>query len=510
MSAATPILTPPSPSLPRARRKGWRWQLLLGLLVVVALATGGFFAQRWVRSTRLRETSLIAEVVLGELPITVIERGELESAQSVEVRCEADGREFKLVTILPEGTPVKKNQEVGRLDTDAIDKLIAEQLVKAEQTDGKARAAKAELEVQENKAKSEIAKADLNAQLAELDLEKYDKAEFAADFNEKKGAIDLAQKELEEANTNLEFTKRLVTRGLAQMEQKKLKEMEVNTKEYIVKRDQARLLVLEYEKRRKLTELKYKAEDTKLELDRTRKSSQASIDKARSEWEAAEKTAKLERIQLGKLQAQREKFTIKAPQDGIMVYFKRPWDESARIQPGATVYSQQSIFTLPDLDHMKVKVKIHESVIKKVKVGMPVAITVDALGPKVTMHGTVKTVATLAQSEWRSSVKEYETEVTVDDLPDKAGLKPGMTGEVRILIEKRSNVLMVPVQSVTEREGKHYAYVINGSGANRREVKIGEANEQFVQVDEGLNEGESVALDARARMAAEAKKSSEK
>src|SRR5262249_52650906 len=170
----------------------------------------------------------------------------------------------------------------------------------------------------------------------------------------------------------------------------------------------------------------------------------------------------------------------------------------------------QSIFTLPDLDRMKVKVKIHESVIKKVKLGLPVTITVDALGSNVTMHGTVKTVATLAQSEWRSSVKEYVTEVSIDDLPTNGGLKPGMTGEVRILIETRSDVLLVPVQAVTERESKAYAYVRGRGGASRREVTIGEANEQFVQIMEGLSEGESVALDARARAAAEAKKSSEK
>jgi HlyD family secretion protein len=488
----------------------WPKFLIAGAIAAVVIGVAGWFTIKWLRAARLRDAVITAEVVRGDLPIAVVERGELESAQSVEVRCEPEGKEFKLVSILPEGTPVKKNQEVGRLDTDAIDKLIAEQQVKSEQADGKARAAKAELEVQENKAKSEIAKADLNAQLAELDLEKYDKAEYAADYNEKKGAIDLAQKELEEANSNLKFTERLVTRGLAQMEQKKLKEMEVNQKEYIVKRDQAKLLVLEYDKRRKLTEFKYKAEDTKLELERTKKSSQASTDKARSESEAAEKTAKLERYQLDKLQAQRVKYTIKAPEDGIMVYFKRPWDETARIQPGAMVYSQQSIFTLPDLDHMKVKVKIHESVIKKVKLGLPVTITVDALGPSITMHGTVKTVATLAQSEWRSSVKEYVTEVSIDDLPENGGLKPGMSGEVRILIETRSEVLLVPVQAVTERDGKHYAYVMNRIGADRREVKIGEANEQFVQVTEGLSEGESVALDARARAAAEAKKSSDK
>lgn len=482
---------------------------VLACAALMILAVPGWYGVKWWRASQTRGDALTATVARADLPIAVIERGELESAQSVEVRCEVDGREIKLVSILPEGTAVKKGQEVGRFDVEVIDKAIAEQSVKAEQARGKAQAAKAELEVQENKAKSDVAKADREAQLAELKLEKYEKAEYDADYYEKKGAIDLAQKDLEEAKANLKFMDRLVTRGLAQMEQRKFKEMDINQKEYLVKRDQAKLLVLEYDKRCKIVELKFNAKDARLELERTRKGSQASIDKARSEWEAAEKTARLEQIQLERLQSQRAKYVIIAPQAGIMVYFKRPWDETARIQAGALLYSQQPIFTLPDLNHMKVKVKIHESVVKKVKVGLPVTIKVDALS-NVVMHGTVKKVATLAQSEWRSSVKEYETEVSIDDLPEAGGLKPGMTGEVRILIETLPDVLIVPVQAVTEREGKHYAYVVGSIGTTRREVKIGESNEQFVEILAGLNEGESVVLDARARAAMEAKAVKEK
>ena len=501
------------PSLPRSHVKPKRKRLparaITAAAAILIVLPTAWYGTKWWRAARVGGESLTATVVRADLPIAVVERGELESAKSVEVRCEVDGRDIKLVSILPEGTQVKQNQEVGRCDMEVIDKAIAEQSVKSEQAGGKARAAKAELEVQENKAKSDIAKADLAAQLAELDLEKYEKAEYEADYNEKKGAIDLAQKDLEEAKTNLKFMDRLVTRGLAQMEQRKLKEMELNQKEYLLKRDEAKLKVLEYDKRRKITEFKYKATDAKLELERTTKGSQASIDKARSEWEAAEKTARLERIQLERLQSQRVKYIIKAPQDGIMVYFKRPWDETARIQAGALLYSQQPIFTLPDLNHMKVKMKIHESVVKKVKVGLPATIKVEAL-PNVTMHGTVQKVATLAQSEWRSSVKEYETEISVDDLSQTGGLKPGMTGEIRILIETRQNVLLVPVQSITERDSKHYAYVAGAMGMSRREVQIGESNEQFVQIVEGIEEGEKVALDARARAAMETRATKEK
>jgi multidrug efflux pump subunit AcrA (membrane-fusion protein) len=94
---------------------------------------------------------LTATATRGDLAITVTERGELESSQSLQVNCEVEGG-GKLVTISPEGTRVKKGDEVARFDTDALSKAINIQEVKRGQADGKFKAAQSELEVQKNKA----------------------------------------------------------------------------------------------------------------------------------------------------------------------------------------------------------------------------------------------------------------------------------------------------------------------------------------------------------------------
>jgi multidrug efflux pump subunit AcrA (membrane-fusion protein) len=180
---------------------------------------------------------------------------------------------------------------------------------------------------------------------------------------------------------------------------------------------------------------------------------------------------------------------------------------SARIQPGGMAHFRQTLFSLPDLGKMQVKVKIHESMVKKIAKGMKTEIRVDAYQDGV-LHGTVESVATLADSmgPWDDrGVKEYVTIVKVEDLPLSAGLKPGMTAEVKIFAKDISNVLMVPVQAVSQREHTHYAYVVGPRGIDRREVTVGENNEKFVEVTGGLDEGERVALDARARIAAEIK-----
>ena len=256
----------------------------------------------------------------------------------------------------------------------------------------------------------------------------------------------------------------------------------------------------------KLTELKAKAEDAVRELERTKKSQSAATEKVVNELQSSQKTAGLEKRHLERLRKQLDKCVVTAPQDGIVIYFKRYWDESSRIRIGTNLNYQWPIFTLPDLDNMQVNVKIHESVVKKVQNGQAVAMQVEAL-PNHVLHGKVKTVATLSQNDdWRGNgVKEYKTEVSIDDLPVDAGLRPGMTAEVKILIKTVPDALTVPVQAVTELDGKHICYVLNSSGLERREVKIGENNQQLIQIVDGLEEGERVALDARVRAAAELK-----
>jgi RND family efflux transporter MFP subunit len=176
------------------------------------------------------------------------------------------------------------------------------------------------------------------------------------------------------------------------------------------------------------------------------------------------------------------------------------------------VMFQQPLFQLPELDHMQVKVMIHESKVKKIAEGQKAEVRVDAY-PNRVLHGTVKRVATLSDSNdsWRrGGVKEYETIVTIDDLPDDAALKPGMNAEVAIKTNHLTDVLLVPVQAVTEIEGQHFVYIKRAGGVERREVSVGESNEKFIEITSGLEGGEPVTLDARARGEADSKSSKPK
>ncbi len=213
--------------------------------MVLALAALAWGARHWVWPAQAAAAEITVAAVRGDLPIVVTERGELESSKTITAKCEVEVEQIKIVSILPEGTHVKKDDEVVRLDTEKLKRTLAEQEVKYNTAAGKYAAARQELEVQKNKAETDTAKAQLALTLAELDLEKYVKGEYQADLDEKKGNIKLAEKELQDTEEKLKHYQMFVKKGFGTPEQLRLKELEVEKARNFLERDKAKLEVLE-------------------------------------------------------------------------------------------------------------------------------------------------------------------------------------------------------------------------------------------------------------------------
>ena len=114
-----------NPELPAARKLRRRWPGRLLWFAVLGAGAAGLLwaAAAWWLPARKTGDVLTAAATRGELVITVTDRGELESSQSVEVVCEVEGG-AKVAKIVTEGTRVKKGDEVVRFDPDSLLKLI--------------------------------------------------------------------------------------------------------------------------------------------------------------------------------------------------------------------------------------------------------------------------------------------------------------------------------------------------------------------------------------------------
>ncbi len=257
-----------------------------------------------------------------------------------------------------------------------------------------------------------------------------------------------------------------------------------------------------FEKERKVTECELKVSQSAAKHLRAKANHLANLAKAKNEFDTAVATLLLETNTLQRYQEERGKCEMLAKQDGVLQYANMEyWDSSRRIREGATVYSMQKIFTLPDLSEMQIKVNIHESLIKKVKEKQKADIRVDA-APGIKLTGTVISVAQMADSNrsWLSGgVKEYPVIVKLDQTKVEE-LRPGMTAELRILAGEWDDILQVPIQAVTEDQGNHLAYAKRNGSFVATPVTIGRSNLTVVEILSGLVEHEEVALDARNRL----------
>ncbi len=311
--------------------------------------------------------------------------------------------------------------------------------------------------------------------------------------------FQVAQKELGQAKTTLEGTKRLFDKGFVTKTDMERDEIAYeNSRLKVTTAESARDLFLKYDFLKSAEQTLSAYGEAVREFDKARRVAISKAAQARARLRSAQGQMQVQTRQRDDLNEQLNKCFLRAKKSGLVVYGATRDDnyysDEERIREGATVRERQTIITIPDLRAMSVKVKIHESYIKKIQKGQKAKITVDAFPDKV-LTGEVTKVAVLpdSQNRWMNpDMKVYQTTIIVDGSQD--WVKPGMSAKVEILINKLDNCLYVPVQAVSPDGGKQICFVAGGFKPEKREVEIGEMNDEFIEIKKGLSEGERVLL----------------
>ncbi|NPV44593.1 MAG: HlyD family efflux transporter periplasmic adaptor subunit [Firmicutes bacterium] len=147
------------------------------------------------------------------------------------------------------------------------------------------------------------------------------------------------------------------------------------------------------------------------------------------------------------------------------------------------------------LSHQKeVTIPVDELDISKVKIGQPATVTVEALSNKV-FQGRVSKIASIGSVQ--DGVSTYDVTVT---LLGGDEIKEGMTADVEILVDAREDVLLLPVEAVIQRNGMEFVVLPASSDEKNegeprlKEVKTGLRNESYVEITDGLEEGDEVVV----------------
>ena len=394
------------------------------------------------------------------------ENGVAQSAEQTVVKCQLENLRIRsrafiaggastILEIIPNGTTVKKGDVLCRLDASEYEDLALAQAIRVEQH------------------KAEEVQRDTGLQSAELALKEYRDGLLGQDIMGMQGKIALVEAEVKTASDRLAWSERMADKGYASLRQ--------------VANDREALL-----------SATLRLKQAELELDTYRRynstktlvSLQADVEKARAWFIHEAGDHEKSKVQLAHYRALIDRCTIRAPHDGFVIYANGPFreeQERTMIEEGASVRQGQELFYFPNLSKMEVVAMLNESVVDRVRGGMPARVRFEGLR-EAAVEGHVESVDSLPRRSI-NDVPYYPCRITLEVTP--AGLLPGMSAKVEVQVGRYRDVLAVPSEAVSVDQNHNICYVIGPSGLERREITPGGSTPEVIEVTDGLNRQES-------------------
>ena len=178
--------------------------------------------------------------------------------------------------------------------------------------------------------------------------------------------------------------------------------------------------------------------------------------------------------------------SIVAPFDGTIT--------SLSVEEGDHANQGTVVAHITDYKNLQTTIGVDELDISKVKVGQTVNVDVSAF-PGTKYTGKVSKVS--KEGEVSNGVSTFNVNVKFNKINN---LKVGMTTESSILVQKKDNVVYVPVEAINTSNGAKYV-IVNSASSNSEEsttssveVKTGITNENYVEITSGIQAGQEVVL----------------
>jgi HlyD family secretion protein len=447
---------------------------MAGVGVLLALAGVSLLVMPSVLFSPFRSKSRVGHYQTSpvrriDLTFKMTTGGRVESSEKTVIECRIENVDMRIrgqgvslggattiLSVIPDGSQVKKGDVLCVLDSSAYEELVRVQQINVERT------------------RADFRQAELNLEVARMAVDEYRDGLMQQTLKTLNGQIVLTDSDRERASDRLEWSRRMLEKGYLSRGQVTSEEFALNR--LVVGLRQSRTALRMFEK---FSAPKY-------------------IRILKSDVLSAEA---FHNFQLRRLQRTEERLdyykrlvgycTIRAPHDGFLIYHNEEM-KAIQIEPGMVVRQRQKLFYLPDLAQMEVDAMLHESVVKDARPGMRALVRVEGL-PDRLLEGHLLSVTQVPTQNFFSDVKYFIGIVKLDAVPK--GLKPGMTAEVELVTAQKADVLVIPADALTVEQGHDVCYVAHGDEIERREIKLGQATRDLLEVTEGLDEGEQVVLD---------------
>lgn len=470
-------MNPQPKNFARFRHGGISTTLVVAAVVLALLFGAGWY---WYqpRQQSVSDQPITVKVIRDQFVAHVLDQGEIQSSENVEIRCEVKQRSspLRVLELIPEGTEVGPGDFLLQLETTSFETELEQQKIIL---------ANARTQVIQSEALYATAKA------AKLEYEEGTYVEARKTIENEvfdaESAIQTAMQQLNQAKAVLEHSKKLQARGFITRQQLISDQFAVKTAEIAAEKGR-NSEELAQKKLHVLDEITRKKEIIRLESE---------IKSADVQLTSQQEALRVEQSKERSIRAQIKNCAVVVPEGvtGQVVYaVERQRGDDWVLEKGIEVRQNQVLIRLPNPRKMEVKALVNEQSITRVRADMPVLVQVDALNDKK-LQGVVTKVNQYAESGgWmRSSVRKYAVFIQILEPPQ--ALKPGMNASVSIQTNYEKEALQAPLQTIYGVQDRQFCLAVRGENEYETlEVGVGGDNSEMVMFKSGVTEGTELVM----------------
>lgn len=413
-----------------AKYSSKKWRKWRTLAIFIILIVVGVGAGLAYHFNRRAPELPNEEIRFGEFMDYVQVRGELKALKSIVLLAPPRAGDLQIIKLLKSGSMVKKGEVVAQFDTATLDGRLNER---------KSALRQAEAEIEKTQAQGRL--------------------------QDEQNVTLVMQRKYDVERARLEASKQEI---LSKIDGEKNKLLLSNAEQRSIETDQ------------------------KVISDREGMEADVAADQNSRKAELYEVTDTQQRI---------VEMTLRAPIEGMVTLLPNYRNRSGfgfgsnapEFKEGDKAYPHAAIAELPDLSTLRVLARIDETDRGRIQVGNSVKVTVDAI-PDKELAGTVTEISTLARNDFSSwpPPKNFDVLVTLNQLDSR--LRPGMSANVRVLVERVPNSLMIKPEALFQRGRQYVVFVLGRSKYSPRVVQVLRRTKGQLVISGQLHKGDRIAL----------------
>lgn len=407
----------------------------------------------------------------------------------------------QILSLVPEGTLVKKNDVVAILDSADIEEFLRSREISLIRANAALTASLQQEQLQQAAAERRLADAQYALDSAKLELEETLQGTYPAQLQKLNREIHVSETQTQTALDDQSFLSQLWMLGLASRAELAAAHLTLTNRGEQLRRQQGQQhLLTNFTIPRSQRVLEHRVQMLELNLART--SLTNSLAETRSRMLAL---ADQRRLDIYERYARTARDSInacvlKAPRDGRVIH-ANSWYARSRgirtIEEGRSVYFSQPIFEIPDESQLKIAFPIDETLLSRFTTGM----TAEAVLPgfeEDPIPAVITHIANLPKTRWNNgvSITEYWAEAVLKPSPtQQPRLHPRMDVRVNLTLTDHPNALVVPREAVKQSQSGPCVYLQNPKLPHLAQpisITPGEIHNNHVLVLDGLNPGDRI------------------